>query len=386
MDLTFDQLVAAIRAVDDGARAAAGRRMQQITSLRAWMIGTWIVVFEQRGADRAAYGERLFERLSERLSAMGHDNASARNLRNFRQVAITWPQVPLEDVVVQLALPGGASTVASTVGGAVEMWQTSAKSGASRSDPAWARRLFEVLTFSHLVELARVGDPEERAFYESYAVAERWSIRELIRQKNSLLYQRVAGSEDREAVIARAREGRHAATVEAVLRDPYVLEFLGVERAVAISERDLESALIRNLQSFLLELGRDFCFVGQQVRVTVGNRHHFVDLLFFHRRLRCLVAVDLKVGEFEPAHAGQMRFYLRWLAEEMTHEDENPPVGLILCSSRDAEVVHYATMGDPDLFVRQYLLALPSEGALREWLQGARARAVASLGESEEGE
>jgi len=241
-------------------------------------------------------------------------------------------------------------------------------------DAEWMARLFTELTFTHLLELARIDDLPRRSFYELHCLKERWATRELQRQRDSMLYERIGLSENRDEVLALARDGELAETPAAQLKDPYVFEFLGIERRSAMTEGELEQALVNHLQQFLLELGRDFCFVDRQFRITAGNRHYHLDLLFFHRRLRCLVAIDLKLGEFRPEHAGQLRFYVNYLAEQVAHPDENPPVGILLCADRDAEVVRFATAGDEDLFVTRYQLELPSEEQLQQWLHDERAR------------
>lgn len=177
-----------------------------------------------------------------------------------------------------------------------------------------------------------------------------------------------------------AQEGRLIDSPMTILRDPYVLEFLQLEERAVYSESDLEQALINHLQQFLHELGRDFCFVERQFRITVANRHYFLDLLFYHRRLRCLVAIDLKIGEFQPGYAGQMNLYLNYLKQEVMLPDENPPVGILLCSDKDAEEVHYATAGmDSQLFVSRYLVALPSEEQLKQWLRDEQERLQSHL-------
>jgi len=241
-------------------------------------------------------------------------------------------------------------------------------------DAGWLSRLFTELTFTHLLELSRIDDLPRRAFYELHCLKERWSVRELQRQRDSQLYERIGLSENRDEVLALAREGALGESPASQLRDPYVFEFLGIERRTVMTESDLEEARIDHLQQFLFERGRDFCFVDRQHRITVGNRHHYLDLLFFHRRMRCLVAIELKIGAFEPDHAGQLRFYLNYLAENVAHPDEGPPVGILLCSERDTEVVRFATAGDEELFVSRYQLELPSEDQLRQWLHEERER------------
>ena len=241
-------------------------------------------------------------------------------------------------------------------------------------DAPWLVRLFTTLTFSHLLELSRIDDLTRRAFYELHCLKERWSVRELQRQRDSLLYERIGLSDKRDEVLKLAREGALAESPAAQLRDPYVFEFLGIERRGVMAESDLEGALVDHLQQFLFELGRDFCFVARQFRISSGNRHHYIDLLLFHRRLRCLVAIDLKMGAFQPEHAGQLRFYVNHLAEHVAYPEENSPVGILLCAERDAEVVRFATAGDGDVFVARYQLELPTEGQLKMWLHEERAR------------
>src|SRR5262249_15589145 len=250
----------------------------------------------------------------------------------------------------------------------------SAEEGLPWRDAPWLTRLFTTLTFSHLLELSRIDELAQRAFYELHCLKERWSVRELQRQRDSLLYERIGLSDKRDEVLKLARDGALAESPAAQLRDPYIFEFLGMERRGVMAESDLEGALVDHLQQFLFELGRDFCFVARQFRISAGTRHHYIDLLLFHRRLRCLVAIDLKMGAFEPEHAGQLRFYVSYLAEHATHPGENPPVGILLCAERDAEVVRFATAGEGDLLVSRYQLDLPTADQLRSWLHDERAR------------
>lgn len=234
-------------------------------------------------------------------------------------------------------------------------------------------RLRTELSLSHLLELSRIDNLGARSFYELQALTQRWNVRELRRQRDSMLYERVGLSSDRDAVLALAAQGRPLDTAAATIRDPYVLEFLGLEGRRPATEAALEDALIGHLEAFLLELGADFCFMGRQYRITVGGRHHFIDLLFFHRRLRCLVAVDLKLGSFGYEDAGQMNFYLNYLADKVALPGENAPIGIVLCAEKDAAEVHYAMGGlDRQVFVSRYLVALPTEDQLRAWLSEER--------------
>lgn len=415
----FDTLVDGLTRLQAGAREAATRSVSEILTLRNWLIGAWIVAYEQDGADRARYGEGLIDALAASFKARGVPGLSGRNLRNYRRIALTWPRLATgqsrlgetatADSIWQTlsaeflpapatgdVVPADIRQMPSGESGPVQPWQTlSAESvpalssgGASLpwQDEAWMLRLRRELSFSHLLELSRASDPLARAFYEVQVLAHRWSVRELKRQRDSMLFERVGLSRDREAVLALADEGRLLDSVTANVRDPYVLEFLGLPERLAYSESDLESALVDHLQEFLLELGGDFAFLGRQYRITVGGRHHFIDLLFFHRRLRCLVAIDLKIGTFGHEDAGQMNFYLNYLRENVSLADESPPVGIVLCADKDAEEVHYATGNlEHQVFVSRYLTRLPTEQQLRTWLAEERellARGPAS-GDSE---
>lgn len=402
----FDTLVDGLARLQARAHEAAVRSVDEILTLRNWLIEAWVVAYEQEGADRARYGEGLIDALAAAFKARGVQGLSGRNLRNYRQIALTWPQLAtgrtlpretgasgsiwqtlsaesLPALATGSPLPAdirqtlsGESVPALPTGGELLAWQ----------DDAWMLRLRRELSFSHLLELSRVSDPLARAFYEVQAFAHRWSVRELKRQRDSMLFERVGLSRDREAVLALANEGRLLDTATANVRDPYVLEFLGLPERQAYSEADLESALVDHLQEFLLELGGDFAFLGRQYRLTVGGRHHFIDLLFFHRRLRCLVAIDLKIGAFGHENAGEMNFYLNFLRENVSLPDESPPVGIVLCADKDAEEVHYATGNlDHQVFVSRYLTRLPTEQQLRAWLADER-ELLARRPASKEGE
>jgi predicted nuclease of restriction endonuclease-like (RecB) superfamily len=361
----FDSLVNGLIALRDRTQEAAARSVDEILTMRNWLIGVWIVAFEQEGADRASYGAALIDSLAKAFKSRGVRGLGASNLKNYRQIALTWPRLGIRQTSGEFEAWQALSShpVPSVAQDASLPWQ----------DDDWMLRLCRELSFSHLLELARVSDPLGRAFYEVETLRNRWSVRELRRQREAMLFERVGLSRDKDAVLALAAEGRLVDTPLANLRDPYVLEFLGLAERRVLSEADLEAALVDHLQEFLLELGGDFAFIGRQYRITVGGRHHFIDLLFFHRRLRCLVAIELKLGSFGYEDAGQMNFYLNYLRENLSFENENPPVGIVLCADKNAEEVHYATGGlDQQVFVSRYLTRLPTEEQLRNWLAEER--------------
>ncbi|MBN1652912.1 MAG: DUF1016 family protein [Deltaproteobacteria bacterium] len=409
--MNFHGLVANIRAVDQGARSSAARSIDRVLTLRNWLIGAYVVEYEQNGEDRAAYGDRMITELAKRLRKDGCRGLGVSNIKNCRQLALTWPGLEIRqtlsgvfasllqgnksgkndsvasasskdsDLIRQKA-SGESSPSDPNVSGFVVGRELSFPSLAERAaqsrtlewqDPAWYERLFSSLSFSHLLELSRIDDPLRRAFYELECLRSGWSIRELRRQMDSMLYERVGLSKDKAAVIAMAEKGVLVDSPSTVIRDPYILEFIGVEEAAEWSESDLEQALLDHLQQFIHELGRDFCFMDRQHRITVGGRHHFIDLVFFHRSLRAVIAIDLKLGAFRHEYAGQMNFYLNYISENLSHPDENPPVGIVLCADKNAAEVHYATAGlEHEVFVSRYLVRLPSEDQLKKWLEEER--------------
>ena len=240
-------------------------------------------------------------------------------------------------------------------------------------DDAYFARLFRELPWTHFIELTRMDDPLKRAFYEVETLRNRWSVRELKRQIDSLLYERVGLSRDKEGVLALAKEGELATSPAEMVRDPYVFEFLGLKREELYTESQLERALLDHLQEFLLEMGKGFCFVARQRRVTFDNEHYYIDLLLYNRRLKCLVAIDLMLKRFRHEYAGAMNFYLNYLKAEEMEEGENLPIGLLLCSEKNETHVEYALGGLSNrIFVSRYLLHLPTQEELETFLRKAR--------------
>ena len=390
-----------IRAIESASQELAGRVASvanQALVIRNWMVGAYLVEFEQRGEDRAKYGEKLLERIAGDLEAKDLKGFSLSNLRSFRQFYRTYPQIgqavagffpewpatPIRQSVTG-ELPGTSSQPAGpkigrpVIGGltvaAPSIRQSPAGGSAAPGIRPLSAGLVLQFTWTHIVDLLRLDDPLRRAFYENECLKGRWSVRQLQRQIGSLLFERTGLSKDKAAVLRRAQMQNRAPDIADLLRDPYVLEFTGLAEKPAYTENDLESALLDHLQSFLLELGAGFCFEARQKRVTVGNRHEHVDLVFYHRLLRCHVLLDLKIRAFEHADAGQMNFYLNWWMKHGVATGDNPPVGIVLCSDQDQATVEFATGGlDQKLFVSRYLVALPSAKQLTRFLEQDRER------------
>jgi predicted nuclease of restriction endonuclease-like (RecB) superfamily len=257
----------------------------------------------------------------------------------------------------------------------------SRKSKAQQPTPISPELLLR-LTLSHFIELIRIEDPWKRAFYENECLHGQWSVRQLQRQIGSLLFERTGLSKNKAAVLRRAQSQESSADVADLLRDPYVLEFTGLGERAEYTESDLEKALLDHLQQFLLELGTGFCFEARQKRITVGTKHDYIDLVFYQRRLRCHVLIDLKTRPFTHGDAGQMNFYLNWWKKNGMERGDNPPVGIILCSDREKTEVEFATAGmDNKLFISRYLVALPSPKQLQEFIERDREEIEAQMTE-----
>ncbi len=349
-----------IASLMEEARHSSARAVNVVITATYWEIGRRILTFEQGGKARAAYGKAILEKLSKDLSGRFGRGFSVDNLQRFRNFYLAYPPDQIYATVSRKSEPSISAT-------ALRKLSRSKKQEVFTLEQL-SRRF--MLPWSHYVRLMAVEDLEARAFYEAESLRGGWSVRQLDRQIGSLFHERALLSRDKASLLLKEGKGE-ALSADEELRDPLVLEFLNLKDEY--SESDLEEALIQHLEHFLLELGGDFCFVGRQRRLRVGRTWYRVDLLFFHRRLRCLVVIDLKLGTFTHADAGQMHLYLNYAKEHMTHEGENPPVGLILCADQDEAVAHYALDGLPNkILARQYKLALPKEAALKKELEKAR--------------
>jgi len=365
--------------VIETARSSAVRSVNAIMTAAYWLIGRRIVDYEQKGKSRAEYGQALLERLSADLTAHFGRGFSVDNLESMRGFYLAYPHERILKTVS--ARPPGTVVPVGESSETLSRISDSAKGQPGKSETlSWISNPIELagafpLSWSHYVLLVRRSRSEEaRAFYESEALRGGWSVRQLARQIDSQFYERTALSRNKAAMLVKGQKAlpEDAMAAEEEIKDPYVLEFLGLKDEY--SESDLEDALIRHLEAFLLELGGDFCFVGRQKRLRVGNAWYRVDLVFFHRRLRSLLIIDLKIGEFTHADAGPLHLYLNYARGHWMREDENPPVGLILCAQKDEAVARYALEGLPNkVMASEYRTALPDEKALATEIERTRA-------------
>ena len=372
--MDFPSLVSAIREVHEQCAAQAKRAVNVALTMRNWLIGNYIREYEQNGADRAAYGQRLLDNLSERLILEGVAELTARYLRLCRQFASVyseiWRSVNAESG--ERLLPPAIWQSLTAKSGASAQGNVNRKSAISDLH-APLRMLVECLSFTHLVELMALDDPLKRAFYEIECIRGNWSVRTLKRQIATLYFERSGLSKDKDRLAAMVQAGVAQAAPEHFIRDPYIFEFLGLKAQEVVEESDLEAALVAHLRDFLLELGHGFCLEAQQKSIVIGNTRGFVDLVFYHRILKCHVLVELKVDTFHHEHIGQLNTYVTWYRRHMMAEGDNPPVGVLLCTQKDHALVEYALASlDNRLFVSKYQVELPTKEALERFLEEKR--------------
>jgi predicted nuclease of restriction endonuclease-like (RecB) superfamily len=369
-----DDLFTRVAEIIEAARGHVARTVNTAMVHAYWLIGREIVEVEQQGKERAAYGEQLIEGLSRRLKASYGSGYSVRSLRRIRQFYLIYPQgsgLPAEgrpDAIQPTVLAGsGSGEKRPTV---------LAESGVPSFPPD--------LSWSHYLALLRVENPQARAFYEIEAVREGWSVRQLERQIAALLFERLAKSRDKDEVMALARAGQTVARPTDVVKDPFVLEFLGLEERAAWHERDLEQAIIDRLEAFLLELGKGFCFIARQKRITLEGDHYYVDLVFYNRLLRCFVLIDLKLGKLTHQDVGQMQMYVNHYDRRQREEHEQPTVGIVLCSDKnDAMVRITLPENNRQILASRYQLYLPTEEELKAELERERVEAERMLGSAD---
>ena len=349
----YEDIRAGIVELLKAARTSAARSVNSLMTATYWEIGRRIVIQEQSGEQRAEYGEQLIEQLAGDLTRQFGRGFGKANLWQMRAFYRCWPEEKI------LQTPSGESYKP----GVINDIKTT-----TLNIPGVAARF--PLPWSAYVRLLSVKNPNARAFYEAEALRSGWSMRQLDRQIGSQFYERIALSKNKAAMLEKAERAQPSDMVapEEAIKDPFVLEFLNLKDEY--SESDLEEALIQHLTEFLLELGDDFAFLGRQRRLRVDDSWFRIDLIFFHRRLRCLVIIDLKVGKFSYADAGQMHLYLNYAREHWMKPGENPPVGLVLCAEKGAAEAHYALDNlSSKVLAAEYQTVLPDEKLIAEELQ-----------------
>jgi predicted nuclease of restriction endonuclease-like (RecB) superfamily len=358
-NLTFDSLVHAIQSVNEELASQARRAVNVSLTLRNWLIGWTIAEYELHGADRAGYGERLLAELARTLSERNVSACNRRQLYEYLRFYRAYPHI-VRTLSAQFTalLPEGIAIDDKKVR------TLSAQFGAPQE------RLIERLSYSMLRLLVDVDNDDARAFYEAECLRGNWSVRELKRQIASLYFERTALSRNKAKLAEMAHAGAERELPRLDVRDPYVFEFLGLRPLEVMGESHLEDQLLDKLQEFLLELGHGFCFEARQKRILIGDTHGFVDLVFYHRILKCHVLIELKLEAFSHQNIGQLNTYVSWYRQNMMEEGDNPPVGILLCALKEHALAEYALAGmDNNLFVSKYQLHLPDREQLQQELE-----------------
>ena len=345
-NIKFEMLADSIKNINLKAGNAARSAVNQLMTLRNWAIGYYIVEYEQRGSDRAKYGTRLLKTLEEQIAEKGMNSTLFKWCRQFY---ILYPQIGAT-VSRQFSLPDfGKSATAS-------------HQFITKPDV-----LVNNLSFSHIREIMVLEDSFERFFYETECIKCNWSVRELRRQIKTNLYVRAGISKKPELLIQSSEDNCNITMI--TIKDPFTFEFLGLDAKEAVSESDLEQALMDHLQEFMLELGEGFCFEARQKRIVIDDKYYFIDLVFYNRLLHCNVIIELKNDEFKHEDLGQLNAYVGYYKKNEMAEGDNPPVGILLCTDKGSEMVEYALSGmDNQLFVSTYMLHLPDKKKLQEFI------------------
>ncbi|GHT65409.1 hypothetical protein AGMMS50239_25110 [Bacteroidia bacterium] len=335
-------------------------------TVRNWLVGCHIVEYEQNGEDHAQYGANLLEEIAKRLKSKGLKGLNRRALNTCRLFYTTYPQIWLT-VSAKLKNDKQLSDLQTFTNDSNIRLTVSAELDKEMILPP--ELLLTRLTFSHFIELIRVDDDLQRLFYEVEAIKNNWNIRELRRAIDTSLAFRTVMSTNKEAIIAKIKNLKPETNSE-IIRNPYILEFLDLNEKPEYNETDMEKQILTHLQEFLLELGTGFCFEARQKRITFNNKHYRIDLVFYHKILKCNVLIDLKIREYDYSDAGQMNLYLSYYKENEMAEGDNLPIGIILCDEKDDDVVRYSTSGmDDQLFVSKYLLKLPDKKLLESFMK-----------------
>ena len=383
--MIFNQLTNSIRTTSNTLRSFAGKAINQFLTVRNWLIGFYIVEFEQRGEDRAQYGEKLLQSLAKELK---EESLSYSNLKMYRQFFQTYPQIAQiipaflqknnllqigQSLIVQLQNTEFdevrilQSVIAQSDSTNLPIGQSVIAKFDNEDFLVEPQRLLTELSYTHLVQLLPIKDRLKRAFYEIECINGCWSVRELQRQIETLYYERCGMSITPEKLIERIRKNAETTDIQDVIKSPFTFEFLGLKAKDVVEESDIETALLNQIQEFLLELGYGFCFEARQKRILIDSEYYFCDLVFYHRVLKCHVLIDLKNKKFKHENLSQLNTYVSYYKENMRRTGDNEPIGILLCTDKSDELVKYATAGmDNKLFVSQYLIELPKN---EEWVR-----------------
>ena len=380
-DMNFSQLESSISNLNDVFEENTAKAINRNVTARNWLIGFYIVNYEQNGKDRAKYGEKTLQKLAENLN---QKSLSYRNLKLYRQFYMKFRvlEQPIFDFVLnefradEKLIPAVKQDLIEDKSNSLNWAITDCpiEQAPSAQLPEDLQlppeRLFKCLSFTHFSLIMSVESPLARVFYELETIRGTWSVRELKRQIHTNYFERSAISKNPEKMSAYVQGDSEKMELASLVKTPFVYEFLGLKDSEIVEEADLEQALIQHLEEFILELGNGFCFETRQKRILVDDDYFFCDLVFYHRILKCHVLIDLKAAKIKYDDIAQMNLYLSYYRHNIMQADDNPPVGILMCTEAGKELVKYATEGiDENLFIQKYKLNLPSEEKLTAWLK-----------------
>ncbi len=354
----FKLLVDNISTIHTSLQQQAASAVNQSLTIRNWLIGYYIVEYEQHGEDRAVYGERLLFHVAEELT--GLKGVDERALRRFRTFYTYYPQIG--NYLIQ-------NRISETMSPKINTLPIRGSLTPEFKNRVEGKIILSKLSYTHLEQLIRIEDDLKRTFYEIECIKGIWSVRELKRQIASLYYERSGLSTKPEKLSEMVQDRTRPQAPMDIIKNVYAFEFLDMRAQDVVEESDLETALLTHLQAFIIELGNGFCLEARQKRILIGANYYFIDLVFYHRILKCHVLIDLKIGAFEHGDIGQLNTYLNYFKAEISEKTDNPPVGMLLVAEKDHALVKYATAGmDENLFVQQYLVQLPSKEQLESYI------------------
>jgi predicted nuclease of restriction endonuclease-like (RecB) superfamily len=353
--MDFSQLVTSIKDIHNSLKQQSLKAINRGLVLRNWIIGRYIAEYELSGADRAAYGDKILDELAKNLK--GVSNCNKRQLYRYLQFYRVYPEI--------------VGTLSPQFKKYLPKNRPQKKlSAPSPQLPIKGYSVIEALSYSHLELLTKIEDGTKRFFYELECIRGNWSVRELERQIASLYYERSGLSLNKNKLSIQVNKNALTDNPEIIIRDPYVFEFIGLKARETMSESQLEDQLIENIERFLLELGNGFCFEARQKRIIIGEENFFIDLVFYHRLLKCHVLIELKVDKFNHENIGQLNSYVSWYKKNMAAPGDNPPIGLLLCTDKNHALVEYVLAGmDNNLFVSKYMLELPKKEDIESFIE-----------------
>lgn len=368
--MNFEQLATIITDTHQQLQQSAVKAVNQCQTVRNWLMGFYIVEFEQNGEDRAVYGDLLLKNLEKRIDQQGLNVTLFQWARKFYLTYPTFARL-IDNLFHQIyatmshkSLQNGGEQIYATLS---HKLQCSDKE--DDNNKISAEKLISSISFSHFIELMKIDNPVKRMYYEMLTIQTGLSVRELKRQIGALSYERVGLSGDMEYALTAIRQKIHPQTVTDVVKDDYFFEFLNIpqQRALLLKENELETRLLDHLRDFIIELGNGFCFEARQKRILIGDEYFFIDMVFYHRILKAHILLEVKISPFAHAHVSQLYSYLNYYKAEVMEPDDNPPIGILLVTDKNDALVQYTTAGlDEQIFVSKYKLQLPTEQQLKD--------------------